>query len=156
VARGESGPTPRPARARILLLVDTPPGSPCAASPVRDWLSSFLPRFGYEVVPAPTPAAAARLLTGRAADVLVADLGTPLARRARVLSRLRRAQPGVPFLLLSPIQSAEERAVASAYGELLYKPCGGLMLLEALDRLGQARSRSAQGGPSPTDLKLCA
>ena len=102
--------SPRP---RALLFIFLPPGQAGPALVERERLRALLTEFGWEVTAARTLDDAMRCLGRGLADLFLCDLGVPLATQAPILDRCRRAAPRVPFLLLSPLVSPEEAAVAA-------------------------------------------
>lgn len=136
MARDKQEPVANPgSRPRALLFVLLPPGQAGPALRQREHLRAVLTEFGWDVTAARTLDDAARCLARGLADVFVCDLGLPLARQSQTLDRCHRANPQVPFLLLSPLASPEEAAVAARHGTVIYKPASALDLLEALQTL---------------------
>lgn len=131
-----------------LLFVTLPPGHAGPALLERERLRALLTQLGWEVTAARTLEDAVRCLARGRADLFVCDLGVPLARETRTLSRCRRANPTVPFLLLSPLDSPEENSVAASHGTILYKPAEAPGLAAAMQRLFHPETTPEKSHPA--------
>jgi len=131
-----SSPAPAPAR---VLVVDDDPG-------IRDVLTDYLGRQGFEAQGAADAREMDRLLALRPADVVVLDL---MMRGEDGLSVCRRlAETGPPVIMLSAMGEDTDRIVGLELGasDYLPKPCNPRELLAriraVLRRDGGGRARA--------------
>lgn len=130
-----SSPAPVPAR---VLVVDDDPG-------IRDVLTDYLVRQGFEAEGAADAREMDRLLARRPADVVVLDLMMPGEDGLSVCRRL--AETGPPVIMLSAMGEDTDRIVGLEIGaaDYLPKPCNPRELLariRAVLRRGGERPRS--------------
>ena len=131
-----SSPAPAPAR---VLVVDDDPG-------IRDVLTDYLIRQGFEARGAADAREMDRLLAQRSADVVVLDLMMPGEDGLSVCRRL--AETGPPVIMLSAMGEDTDRIVGLELGaaDYLPKPCNPRELLARIRAVlrrdgGRARSR---------------
>jgi len=129
---------PAPAPARVL-VVDDDPG-------IRDVLTDYLGRQGFEAQGAADAREMDRLLALRPADVVVLDLMMPGEDGLSVCRRL--AETGPPVIMLSAMGEDTDRIVGLEIGaaDYLPKPCNPRELLariRAVLRRGGERPRSS-------------
>lgn len=130
-----NNPAPAPAR---VLVVDDDPG-------IRDVLTDYLIRQGFQVEGAADAREMDRLLARRPADVVVLDLMMPGEDGLSVCRRL--AEGGPPVIMLSAMGEDTDRIVGLELGaaDYLPKPCNPRELLariRAVLRRGGDRPRS--------------
>lgn len=138
---------------------------------LSDALSAQLREAGFEVEHAPNGAVAEYLLLKQPFDLAILDLGLPLVDGLTVLKRVRAAKPALPVLVLTALDSLDDRVAGLNAGadDYLTKPFDFPELearLRALLRrtrpLGQAAelgrlsferdTRRASVGGEPLDL----
>ncbi|MDN3923184.1 response regulator transcription factor [Roseateles violae] len=134
-------------------------------------LGAQLRRAGFEVEHAPNGAVAEYLLLKAAFDIAILDLGLPMVDGLTVLKRLRQARRNVPVLVLTALDSLDDRVAGLNAGadDYLTKPFDFPELearLHALLRRGRPLSggtelarlsfdretRRATAGGEPLDL----
>jgi len=100
-----------------ILVVDDDPG-------IRNSLSAFLERSGFEVQMANDGEQALEALNKNRPDLMVMDVLMPRLDGRETLRRLRRAQNWIPVILLTQVGGATERAMALEEGadDYLNKP----------------------------------
>lgn len=100
-----------------ILLVDDDPG-------IRDSLSAFLTRSGFEVITANDGQTALDKLGKTHPDLVILDVLMPRMDGRETLRRLRGAGDWVPVILLTQVGEAAERAMALEEGadDYLNKP----------------------------------
>ena len=76
---------------------------------LADALTVQLRRSGFEVEHAPNGAVAEYLLLKNAYDIAILDLGLPMVDGLTVLKRLRAARRGLPVLVLTALDSLDDR-----------------------------------------------
>ncbi|HSI60559.1 MAG TPA: response regulator transcription factor [Ideonella sp.] len=91
---------------------------------LSDALSAQLREAGFEVEHAPNGAVAEFLLLKHAYDVVVLDLGLPMVDGLTVLRRVRAAKPTLPVLVLTALDSLDDRVAGLNAGadDYLTKP----------------------------------
>ena len=112
-----SGPNRSMRRARRVLIVEDD-------SATLDLFCTKLRQAGYEVDGAPSVADALTALAQRRYAVVLADHVMPDVHGLELLAILRRAVPGMPFILYSGFLTAELSAQAHEFGAfaVLEKP----------------------------------
>ena len=118
---------------------------------LADALSAQLRRAGFEVEHAPNGAVAEYLLGKQKFDVAILDLGLPLVDGLTVLKRARAAQRLLPVLVLTALDSLDDRVSGLNAGadDYLTKPFDFPELearLHALMRRGRPPSSAATMG----------
>jgi len=111
---------------------------------LADALSVQLSRAGFTVEHAPNGAVAEYLLLKHSFDVAVLDLGLPMVDGMTVLKRLRAARRNLPVLILTALDSMEDRVAGlnSGADDYMCKPFDFPELearLYALLRRGQSQ-----------------
>ena len=136
--RQQSGAPDRP----MILLADD-------EHAIREALSQFLHRAGFDVLEAGTGDRALELAQTRVVDLCVLDVLMPGLDGREVLRRLRRAGSFTPVLLLTQVGDAGERAMALEEGadDYLNKPFDPH---ELVARVRAILRRSDRGAPSLT------
>lgn len=142
-----SDPTAAPAQpsARIV-VVDDDPG-------IRELVSDFLGRHGYEVEEAADGAALSQALHRKPADLVVLDLMLPGEDGLAICRRLA-VEDGPAVIMLSAMGEETDRIVGLELGadDYLPKPCNPRELLArvraVLRRRGEGRSSSGPLGAS--------
>ena len=76
---------------------------------LADALTVQLRRSGFEVEHAPNGAVAEYLLLKNSYDIAILDLGLPMVDGLTVLKRLRAARRGLPVLVLTALDSLDDR-----------------------------------------------
>jgi two-component system OmpR family response regulator len=91
---------------------------------LADALSAQLRRAGFEVEHAPNGAVAEYLLLKQAFDVAILDLGLPMVDGLTVLRRVRAARRNLPVLVLTALDSLDDRVAGLNAGadDYLTKP----------------------------------
>lgn len=91
---------------------------------LADALTAQLRQAGFEVEHAPNGAVAEYLLLKQPHDVAVLDLGLPLVDGLTVLKRVRAARPALPVLVLTALDSLDDRVAGLNAGadDYLTKP----------------------------------
>lgn len=91
---------------------------------LSDALSAQLREAGFEVEHAPNGAVAEYLLLKQPYDLVVLDLGLPLVDGLTVLRRVRAAKPTLPVLVLTALDSLDDRVAGLNAGadDYLTKP----------------------------------
>jgi len=91
---------------------------------LSDALSAQLREAGFEVEHAPNGAVAEYLLLKQTYDVVVLDLGLPMVDGLTVLRRVRAAKPTLPVLVLTALDSLDDRVAGLNAGadDYLTKP----------------------------------
>jgi two-component system OmpR family response regulator len=91
---------------------------------LSDALSAQLRQAGFEVEHAPNGAVAEYLLLKQPFDVAILDLGLPLVDGLTVLKRVRAAKPALPVLVLTALDSLDDRVAGLNAGadDYLTKP----------------------------------
>lgn len=91
---------------------------------LSDALSAQLREAGFEVEHAPNGAVAEYLLLKQPFDVAILDLGLPLVDGLTVLKRVRAAKPALPVLVLTALDSLDDRVAGLNAGadDYLTKP----------------------------------
>ncbi|MFZ2989590.1 response regulator transcription factor [Ideonella sp.] len=91
---------------------------------LSDALSSQLREAGFEVEHAPNGAVAEYLLLKQTYDLAVLDLGLPMVDGLTVLKRVRAAKPTLPVLVLTALDSLDDRVAGLNAGadDYLTKP----------------------------------
>ena len=117
---------------------------------LADALSAQLRRAGFEVEHAPNGAVAEYLLLKQPFDLVILDLGLPMVDGLTVLKRTRAAKRLLPVLVLTALDSLDDRVAGLNAGadDYLTKPFDFPELEARLHAL-MRRSRPASGG---TDL----
>lgn len=75
---------------------------------IRELLSSYLGKYGYEVLTAGTAAEARQRVDQEAPQLVILDVVLPDADGMEVLSAIRAAHPDVPVMILTGIGFDEE------------------------------------------------
>jgi two-component system OmpR family response regulator len=91
---------------------------------LSDALSAQLREAGFEVEHAPNGAVAEYLLLKQPFDLAILDLGLPLVDGLTVLRRVRAAKPALPVLVLTALDSLDDRVAGLNAGadDYLTKP----------------------------------
>jgi len=91
---------------------------------LSDALSAQLREAGFEVEHAPNGAVAEYLLLKQPFDLAILDLGLPLVDGLTVLKRVRAAKPALPVLVLTALDSLDDRVAGLNAGadDYLTKP----------------------------------
>jgi two-component system OmpR family response regulator len=91
---------------------------------LSDALSAQLHEAGFEVEHAPNGAVAEYLLLKQPFDLAILDLGLPLVDGLTVLRRVRAAKPALPVLVLTALDSLDDRVAGLNAGadDYLTKP----------------------------------
>jgi two-component system, OmpR family, response regulator len=91
---------------------------------LSDALSAQLREAGFEVEHAPNGAVAEYLLLKQPYDLVVLDLGLPMVDGLTVLRRVRAAKPTLPVLVLTALDSLDDRVAGLNAGadDYLTKP----------------------------------
>ncbi|MEK8033291.1 response regulator transcription factor [Ideonella sp. DXS29W] len=91
---------------------------------LSDALSSQLREAGFDVEHAPNGAVAEYLLLKQPFDLAILDLGLPLVDGLTVLKRVRAAKPALPVLVLTALDSLDDRVAGLNAGadDYLTKP----------------------------------
>jgi two-component system OmpR family response regulator len=118
---------------------------------LADALSAQLRRAGFEVEHAPNGAVAEYLLLKQPFDVAILDLGLPMVDGLTVLKRSRAAQRQLPVLVLTALDSLDDRVAGLNAGadDYLTKPFDFPELearLHALMRRGRPVSSGTEAG----------
>ena len=110
---------------------------------VRRLLVQALERDGYSLATAASLAAAHAALVERPADLLVLDLGLPDGSGVELCRALRRANDGVPILVLTARSEVAKRVEALDAGadDFLAKPFALAELRARVRALGRRRAR---------------
>lgn len=110
---------------------------------LRNLLTSILEGEGYEVEAAHDGCDALRRLDHRVPDLIVLDLMMPRLDGAAFVAELERMglRPGVPILVLSAAERAEEEARRIGAEAYIGKPFELLGLLGEVARLGAVSPR---------------
>jgi two-component system OmpR family response regulator len=138
--RNDAPPAPPPR----IVVVDDDPG-------IRDVISEFLGRHGFDVETASDGAGLARALQRRAADLVVLDIMLPGEDGLAICRRLS-AGDGPAVIMLSAMGEETDRIVGLELGadDYLPKPCNPRELLAriraVLRRRGEQRSDDAKLG----------
>jgi two-component system OmpR family response regulator len=124
---------------------------------LADALSAQLKRAGFEVEHAPNGAVAEYLLMKQPFDVAVLDLGLPMVDGLTVLRRVRAAQRPVPVLVLTALDSLDDRVAGLNAGadDYLTKPFDFPELearLHALLRRSRPAPKAAELGELSFDV----
>mgnify|MGYP002145993817 CR=1 FL=1 len=122
---------------------------------LADALSAQLRRAGFDVEHAPNGAVAEYLLLKQNFDLAVLDLGLPMVDGLTVLRRVRDARRRLPVLVLTALDSLDDRVAGLNAGadDYLTKPFD-FPELEARIRALLRRSRGAGGGAAQQFGKL--
>ena len=133
-----------PAEAARIVVVDDDPG-------IRDVVTEFLGRHGYEVEAAADAAGLSRALSRRSADLVVLDVMLPGEDGLHICRRLADAG-GPAVIMLSAMGEETDRIVGLELGadDYLAKPCNPRELLArvraVLRRRGEPREREGALG----------
>ena len=98
-----------PAHLPALLVVDDDPG-------LRDLLSDYFGRHGYDVRTAPDAAAARRCIAERVPDLVLLDVNMPGENGLSLARWLREAHPAAGVLVLTTAASVIDRVVGLEMG----------------------------------------
>ena len=128
--------TDQPARPRVLLVEDT--------DPVRRAVTLGLTTCGFDVTAVASAEQALAVFGAVRPDVLVTDLTMPGMGGTELVRTLRVRQVGVPVLVISARDSAQDRAAALAAGcdGYLVKPFGLAELRDRVTALADRRCDS--------------
>ncbi|GAA0757756.1 response regulator transcription factor [Ideonella azotifigens] len=123
---------------------------------LSDALSAQLREAGFQVEHAPNGAVAEYLLLKQPYDLAVLDLGLPMVDGLTVLRRVRAAKPGLPVLVLTALDSLDDRVAGLNAGadDYLTKPFDFPELearLRALLRRSKPVSSASEMGPLSFD-----
>lgn len=118
---------------------------------LADGLTTQLRQAGFTVEHAPNGAVAEFLLLKQPFDLAILDLGLPLVDGLTVLKRTRAVKPELPVLILTALDSLDDRVAGLNAGadDYLSKPFD-FPELEA--RLRALLRRSRASGPTSTDM----
>lgn len=122
---------------------------------LADALCEQLRGVGFAVEHAPNGAVAQYLLAKQAFDVVVLDIGLPMVDGLTVLKELRKANPSLPVLILTALDSLEDRVAGLNAGadDYLAKPFD-FPELEARLRALLRRSRTSKAAAELGQLAL--
>ncbi|MEX2294638.1 MAG: EAL domain-containing protein [Acidimicrobiales bacterium] len=125
---------------------------------IRRVVRRSLERNGFEVIDAADPGAALRAARQETVDVAVLDLHLPLMSGLELMAALRKADPGLPVIMLSGSggESDRVRGLVSGADDYVTKPFSGRELAARVTAAGRRRSRAAptevETEVPPTDL----
>jgi DNA-binding NtrC family response regulator len=95
-------------------------------APIRDLLSTYLKKYGYEVQTAATAAEARQLADEEALHLVIMDVVLPDADGMEVLSSVKQSHPNLPVVMLTGIgfdeellQEAQQRGAAGYISKTL-------------------------------------
>jgi DNA-binding response OmpR family regulator len=77
-------------------------------APIRDLLSTYLKKYGYEVVTADTGAEAQRFANEEALHLVIMDVVLPDGDGLEILTTVKQAHPNLPVVMLTGIGFDEE------------------------------------------------
>jgi DNA-binding response OmpR family regulator len=77
-------------------------------APIRELLSTYLKKYGYEVVTAENATEARRMADEEAINLVILDVVLPDADGMEVLSSIRQSHPNLPIVMLTGIGFDEE------------------------------------------------
>jgi two-component system, OmpR family, response regulator len=122
---------------------------------LADALCEQMRASGFTVEHAPNGAVAQYLLAKQAFDVVVLDLGLPMVDGLQVLRQLRQHDASLPVLILTALDSLEDRVAGLNAGadDYLTKPFD-FPELEARLRALMRRSRAIKAGHELGELSL--
>jgi DNA-binding response OmpR family regulator len=80
-------------------------------APIRDLLSTYLGKYGYEVLTACEAAEARRIVNEQTVHMAILDIVLPDTDGMEFLSELRKAHPNLPVVMLTGIGFDEELLV---------------------------------------------
>ena len=127
-----------------ILMVDDDPG-------IRDVVSDFLGRHGYQVETAADAGEMERVLERGPVDLIVLDVMLPGEDGLAVCRRLTSAEAGPPIIMLSAMGEDTDRIVGLELGadDYLAKPCNPRELL------ARVRAASSRAGASTSCAASC-
>ncbi len=136
-----------PSSTRLLLAEDD--------AVLADALSAQLQRAGFEVEHAPNGAVAEYLMVKQSFDLAILDLGLPMVDGLTVLRRVRAAGKALPVLVLTALDSLDDRVAGLNAGadDYLTKPFDFPELEARLHAL-MRRGRPAAAGSELGQLNL--
>jgi len=95
-------------------------------APIRDLLSAYLKKYGYEVLTAATAAEARQRVDGETLHLVIMDVVLPDADGMEVLGSVKQAHPNLPVVMLTGIgfdeellQEAQQRGAAGYISKTL-------------------------------------
>jgi two-component system OmpR family response regulator len=140
VSAAPAEPAPTPSR---IIVVDDDPG-------IRDVVTEFLSRHGFDVESAADAAGLARALATKAADLVVLDVMLPGEDGLQICRRLSGSD-GPAVIMLSAMGEETDRIVGLELGadDYLPKPCNPRELLARIRAVLRRR-----GEPRPQDGEL--
>jgi DNA-binding NtrC family response regulator len=95
-------------------------------APIRELLSTYLTKYGYEIISAGTAEEARKIVEGRVVHLVIMDIVLPDADGLELLSTLKQGHPNLPVVMLTGIgfdeellQEAQQRGAAGYISKTL-------------------------------------